>query len=167
MIKPEKLRQLFEQGHISEEEYLDSGGTIEEHGSNSIHLEKESTAQMVIGGENNHVTAIINQVQGVKLSDAEMRAEIGRYLATVVAENSHIRLTGIQRQGRNVMDLPLDEVYVPLAARDSWRGSQPIPLTQLLQQGNHLVVTGGPGCGKSTVLMHLAWVLARIRPPPE
>ncbi len=54
---------------------------------------------MVIGGENNHVTAIINQVQGVKLSDEEMRAEIGRYLATVVAENSHIRLTGIQRQG--------------------------------------------------------------------
>ncbi|MBK8432957.1 MAG: hypothetical protein IPL28_17420 [Chloroflexi bacterium] len=75
-----------------------AGGKVETHGAHSVHVE-ESTAQMVIGGENNHVTAIINQVQGVKLSDVEMRAEIGRYLATVVAENSHIRLTGIQRQG--------------------------------------------------------------------
>lgn len=155
-----ELRQLYEQGLLSEAAFVAAGGKAETHGVNSVHVE-DSTAQMVIGGENNHVTAIINQVEKGKLTDAEMREEIGRYLATVIAENSHIRLTGIQRQGRNVMDLPLDEVYVPLAARDSWGGSQPIPLTQLLQQGDHLVVTGGPGCGKSTVLMHIAWVLAR------
>ena len=170
MIKPEKLRQLFEQGHISEEEYLDSGGTIEEHGSNSIHLEKESTAQMVIGGENNHVTAIINQVQGVHLSDAEMRAEIGRYLNWVVSENRTITLHGIQHPDpdRKYVTLNLDTVYVPLRAQaTAVRGygraeTEPrnITLDEVLNIGRRLAITGGPGCGKTTVLMHIAWALA-------
>ena len=152
-----EFRQLYEQGILSEAAFVAAGGKVETHGANSVHVVDTAT-QMVIGGENNHVTAIINQVQGVHLTDGEMREEIGRYLAMVITENSHIRLTGIQRQGRNVMDLSLDEVYVPLAARHSEKS---IPLTKLLQQSDHLVVTGGPGCGKSTVLMHIAWVLAR------
>jgi formylglycine-generating enzyme required for sulfatase activity len=36
----------------------------------------------------------------------------------------------------------------------------PIELDQVLELNNRLVITGGPGCGKTTVLLHLAWALA-------
>ena len=35
-----------------------------------------------------------------------------------------------------------------------------IPLDGLFSLGQRLVVTGGPGCGKTTVLLHIAWALA-------
>ncbi|MCL5999848.1 MAG: hypothetical protein M1546_27880, partial [Chloroflexi bacterium] len=35
-----------------------------------------------------------------------------------------------------------------------------VALDEVLSLGNRLVVTGGPGCGKTTVLLHIAWVLA-------
>ena len=35
-----------------------------------------------------------------------------------------------------------------------------IELDQLLGLGNHLVIIGGPGCGKTTVLLHMAWALS-------
>lgn len=35
-----------------------------------------------------------------------------------------------------------------------------VGLDEVLNMGNRLVVTGGPGCGKTTVLLHVAWVLA-------
>jgi formylglycine-generating enzyme required for sulfatase activity len=35
-----------------------------------------------------------------------------------------------------------------------------VQLNQILQLGNRLVVIGGPGSGKTTVLLHIAWALA-------
>ncbi len=35
-----------------------------------------------------------------------------------------------------------------------------LELNRLLALGNRIVVTGGPGCGKTTVLLHMAWALA-------
>jgi formylglycine-generating enzyme required for sulfatase activity len=35
-----------------------------------------------------------------------------------------------------------------------------IQMDEVLGLGNQLVVTGGPGCGKTTVLLHIAWTLA-------
>ena len=35
-----------------------------------------------------------------------------------------------------------------------------LELNRLLALSNRIVVTGGPGCGKTTVLLHMAWALA-------
>lgn len=35
-----------------------------------------------------------------------------------------------------------------------------VTLSDVLRIGNRLVITGGPGCGKTTVLLHMAWSLA-------
>ena len=80
------------------------------------------------------------------------------------------------------MELKLDDLYVPLTAEapseadnapedgedskpaglrtGSTAGANPISLRDLLAQGNHLIVTGAAGCGKTTVLQHIAWTLA-------
>jgi formylglycine-generating enzyme required for sulfatase activity len=39
-------------------------------------------------------------------------------------------------------------------------GETDIALNQVLGLGNRLAITGGAGCGKSTVLQHMAWALA-------
>ena len=37
----------------------------------------------------------------------------------------------------------------------------PVSLDEIHSLGKRLVITGGPGCGKTTVLLHIAWVLAK------
>jgi formylglycine-generating enzyme required for sulfatase activity len=74
-----------------------------------------------------------------------------------------------------VVQLNLEDVYVPLEAEAfrHWEEKEKMPrkeerepasysieLDQVLQQGNHVVITGGPGCGKTTVLIHIAWALS-------
>ena len=51
---------------------------------------------------------------------------------------------------------------MPLAAKTYRRGGQAaeIRLDQVLQQGGRVIITGGPGSGKTTVLLHLASTLA-------
>src|SRR5690606_1526454 len=39
-------------------------------------------------------------------------------------------------------------------------GGKKITLNEILSFGNRLIITGGPGSGKTTVLLHLAWALA-------
>jgi predicted NACHT family NTPase len=93
-----------------------------------------------------------------------------------------VTLRGVRRGGSQLIELPLDDVYVPLTARlemarREWeaepasrrpartptsprRRSERLPLNQLLAFDKRLVITGGPGCGKTTVLQHIAWALA-------
>ena len=96
-----------------------------------------------------------------------------------------VTLRGL-RSRRAPLELPLDQVYVPLTAMVSplvtapkWSPqgrrqaaaaseleqaaateSQRIELNRLLGLGQRLAVIGGPGCGKTTVLQHIAWALA-------
>ena len=163
-----------------------SGGSAGAQGDNSIAAAQKA---IVIKGDNNHVNTILAQAR-TEMSEDELRREIEQYLNWVVAQNRTITLRGIKRQGHNVIELDLDTVFVPLAAavrRDTadldekeWgrvkrkdkemlrqmgeafeKGqAKEIELNDVLRQGERLIITGGPGCGKTTVLNHMAWVLA-------
>ncbi len=117
----------------------------------------------IITGDGNSVTTIIKLYrQGQSAADpARLRRQIAGYLHWVVERFSAIELRGIKRDGQQVVQLNLETVYVPLAAR-AYRDSRPqkISLDQVLKQGQHVVITGGPGCGKTTVLLHLAYTLS-------
>ncbi len=113
-----------------------------------------------------------------------LTADLSRYLRWVVKTCGELTLRGIQREDKQVLTLPLDQVYIPLeavvpverqSARPGKPGAEPIEamadegelktkeisLRDLLAIGDRLIVTGGPGCGKSTLLQYIAWVLAR------
>ena len=129
-------------------------------------------AQIVIRGDNNSINAILQQT--APLDEAGLRREMGRYLTWLRDRTGTIELRGIKREGQQVVQLALETVYVPLAARVFFpeqevkgRGArraqappeQTIDLNEVLALGRRLVITGGPGCGKTTVLLHLAYAL--------
>ncbi|MCX6029058.1 MAG: SUMF1/EgtB/PvdO family nonheme iron enzyme [Chloroflexi bacterium] len=112
-------------------------------------------------------------------SEADYRAALDNYLDWVRAQTGKVVLRGIKRGGQQAVELSLEEVYVPLAAeplpdaretlkrnlgrRDESTEPEPprqISMQELLAQGNCLAVIGAPGCGKTTVLQHIAWTLA-------
>ncbi len=114
---------------------------------------------------------------------AALQRGLGEYLDWLEESFGTIVLRGIEQQGRQVVSLPLDTVYVPLeaevtpeadgpgAAGEGRRPAQDgaaargerrtLSLDRALALGPRLILTGGPGCGKSTVLQHIAWTLAR------
>ena len=132
------------------------------------------------------IAEVVNQVflDGRKLpaSDESLNQSLLDYLRWLQDKTATIELRGVSRGGRQV-SLDLDRVYVPLeatvAAEENIQelssggdiGSRmmtsrgrpeqrEITLDHVLTLGRQLVITGGPGCGKTTVLRHIAWVLA-------
>ncbi len=115
---------------------------------------------------------------------------VSGYLAWLVERTRYIELRGIERAGGSpVVQLPLDVAYVPLAAASTkrernmrsgfanWMGSirgdaelklasdgpqadNEVDLNAILSAGNRLAIIGGPGSGKTTVLLHMAWAIA-------
>ena len=168
MDKNQRLLDLLKEGNISPDDYvLLSGQPLPDwyqvgavgDGAKVVQGDQNILAEpqaIVVQGDNNHVNALIQQTD-TELSEDQLRHEIEAYLNWLIAQNSTLTLRGVQRHGRNVIELKLDTVYVPLAAVYDRRR---IELDGLLKVGNRLIITGGPGCGKTTVLMHMAWVLA-------
>jgi len=131
------------------------------------------------------ITQIINyyhpaaQEGAPTVDEAALQDQIRAYLHWVCRHYGQVTLRGMRRQGEQAMTLDLDTVYVPLAAtalrtekelsdfHKSDRAGTPedrehtIELNELLSQGDRLIVTGGPGSGKTTVLQHLAYTLAQ------
>ncbi|MDG4598223.1 MAG: SUMF1/EgtB/PvdO family nonheme iron enzyme [Candidatus Contendobacter sp.] len=104
----------------------------------------------------NHYHAASDQRQ----TKDQIAQQVTGYLRWLQARTENIELRGIERAGgAPVVLLPLETAYVPLRAK--WmRGGADIALNQVLGLGNRLVIIGGPGSGKTTVLMHMAWALA-------
>lgn len=99
------------------------------------------------------------------LDEAAFAAQLTGYLHWVIERTENIELRGVKlRDGSQTTALKLAEVYVTLNAElvGNRRNDEPkdLALEHILTAHNRLAVIGGPGCGKTTVLIYLAWVLA-------
>jgi formylglycine-generating enzyme required for sulfatase activity len=129
---------------------------------------------LVVTGQGNSVSVVINQYPdgGSETDRTDLARAVSKYLYRVREEYGKLELRGIERQTVPGA-LALDKVYVSLEAdldpepeaRDKPAGGAPrearaIETRDLLAVGQRLAVVGGPGSGKSTVLLHIASVLA-------
>lgn len=149
-------------------------------GTGAIAQGGDALAQQAVKTEDNSGT-IITGTQIVihyhEAQPAQGKADIARqvagYLNWLKARTASIELRGIERAGgAPVVLLPLETAYVPLRARalsrlgdgrwDSQQGGagRDIALNEALGLGQRLAIIGGPGSGKTTVLLHMAWALA-------
>ena len=63
----------------------------------------------------------------------------------------------------NWSNVPADKPPAAWRPQPNWASAAPskrITMQDLLHQGDRLVLIGAPGCGKTTVLQHIAWTLA-------
>ena len=95
-----------------------------------------------------------------RLTKEEIAQQVAGYLRWLRSRTESIELRGIERAGgAPVVLLPLETAYVPLRAK--WmRGGTDVALNEVLGLGHRLVIIGGPGSGKTTVMLHMAWALA-------
>lgn len=137
---------------------------------------------LVTGVQINPIVQVYRTGGGV-CDEAAYRAALRRYLEWLGAAMSRVVLRGIKRGDQQAVELSLHDVYVPLAAealpeareslRRGLRSTPPdaellashmaatrITMQGLLAQGDRLAVIGAPGCGKTTVLQHIACTLA-------
>ncbi|MBN1992727.1 MAG: NACHT domain-containing protein [Anaerolineae bacterium] len=118
----------------------------------------------IITGDGNSVNTIINYYREQAPhppDEATLRRQVASYLTWMLERYGTIELRGIKREGVQVVQLDLETVYVPLQAQTYRQASAGrIRLDQVLTLGQHIAITGGPGCGKTTVLLHLAYTLS-------
>ncbi|MCA9734238.1 NACHT domain-containing protein, partial [candidate division KSB1 bacterium] len=125
--------------------------------------------QLRIFGNQNTVNYITHQYfkEQSNLDDAtqakQLQKQIDEYLSWLYADTETIELRGIKREGQQVVQLPLDEIYVPLQIKsftETDKNSN-IQSDKVLTQGRLLSITGGPGSGKTTILLYIAKILSQ------
>jgi formylglycine-generating enzyme required for sulfatase activity len=149
-----------------------------EGGTGGLEAEHIQARDIVTGVQVNHIVHVY-RAGGGGWSEEDYRAALTRYLDWLRAATGKVTLRGIikRKDLPGGIELSLDEVYVPLAAEalpeareglkrgldeglgesgQAWR----ITMRELLAQGSRLALIGAPGCGKTTVLYHIAWTLA-------
>ncbi|MBN1536901.1 MAG: SUMF1/EgtB/PvdO family nonheme iron enzyme [Anaerolineales bacterium] len=137
--------------------------------SSSVKIKKKGTwieegakDNILITERNNHIYYILNQFlkQSETIFDKrKLHYQIVDYLNWVRNRYGSIELRGIKREGHQVIQIDLEKVYVPLLG-GSYEKKKEISFDQVLGEGNRLIITGGPGSGKTTVLQHIASTLA-------
>jgi hypothetical protein len=148
----------------------DAGLLVQGEGAIGIQQREQGQAivRSEIGGDvlgaGASITYILNQylTEEERLSDPDKLEgqQIANYLGWLADRCGTIELRGIKREGQQVVQLDLEAVYIPLAAAIAG-SSRSISLAEVLSLGKRIVLTGGPGSGKTTVLLHIAWALAR------
>jgi hypothetical protein len=166
------LRQQLAELQPTPTGHIEAGGNI--------------TARDIITGVQ-HITQLYLETGG-QWREADYRRALARYLAWLHDAVGQVVLRGIlKRAGQEAAVLSLAEVYVPLAAEtqpeeddrlqrqlkslsprqaaerlaETAPTTREISMRQLLAQGPRLIVIGAPGCGKTTVLQHIAFTLCR------
>jgi formylglycine-generating enzyme required for sulfatase activity len=151
---------------------------LEQAGSGSVPARDIQARDIVTGVQVNHIVHVY-RAGGGAWGEEDYRAALTRYLDWLHAATGKVTLRGIikRKDLPGGIELSLDEVYVPLAAealpeareglkRGLGEGlgetsqARRITMRELLAQGSRLALIGAPGCGKTTVLYHIAWTLA-------
>jgi formylglycine-generating enzyme required for sulfatase activity len=154
-----KINELRKQSHIQERILIIVRDLL-------ISFKESSLARIVDQYfQKNHYEAIERE---------NLHSQIASYLKWMRDRYGKIELRGIKRRGQQVIQLGLGDIYVPLEAIayrkfdydeiqiDDLEGgsSYDIKLDKVLELGKRIVITGGPGCGKTTVLLYIAWSLS-------
>lgn len=145
----------------------------------AIHIEARRAAEILVEikeliaarPDNTAVAALVqaylDRAAGAPAA-ADLRVHLAEYVGWVAGRCSTLELRGIKREDQQVVQLDLEAVYVPLSAvtpsrsrRETGEELRPIPMSRVLSWGRRLIITGGPGCGKTTILLYIAWTLAQ------
>ncbi len=148
---------------------------LEQHGKTQDQLEK---ALEKIDGLPDAVAARIAQITPPpashspltpNLTPKELSIKTNAYLERLSKDTAHIELRNIKNVP--LLPLPVEQAYVPLrgvplrgrgqAGQEDEGREVDVQLKEVLAKfGPRVAIIGGAGSGKSTVLQHMAWVLA-------
>jgi formylglycine-generating enzyme required for sulfatase activity len=133
-------------------------------GRDQITIESDGNYGPIVTGNNNIIYLTRQYLEEASASpDGEtLSHQIVTYLEWVRERFGTVALRGIERGGQQVVQLNLDTIYVPLEAEvyESSMERRSVPLDEILDLGRRLILTGGPGSGKTTVLKRIASTLA-------
>jgi formylglycine-generating enzyme required for sulfatase activity len=101
------------------------------------------------------------------------QANAARYIAWLQDKTRSIELSQLHVAPQETPPPAIDTLFIRLTTAGAAKGDgalgrpEPIPLQDALRNNRKLVIEGKPGCGKTTFVRWLAWMLCRPGDPPD